>query len=166
MTRFFRSAVLAALAGAAAPPSSSKRWTCRGRGAGRSHWSRTTEELEPLRADGHRITTTRHEHLIHTGLAAARATQLYRTLPHEIGHWVNYKDKVIMASGGAEASEDELSERYCRRPAAEREAFGHRYADELGARLRVTGQIPFERIFGPVSLRHDGLRAMDFVAEK
>jgi hypothetical protein len=124
------------------------------------------EELERLRADGHRITTTRHEHRIDTDVAAARATQLYRTLPHEIGHWVDYKDKVIMASCGGEASEDELDERYWRRPAAEREAFAHCYADELGARLRLTGRIPFERIFDPVSLHRDGLRAMDFVAEK
>ena len=44
-------------------------------------------ELDRLRQDGHRITTTRHGHLVQSDLAAVRATQLYRTLPHEIGHW-------------------------------------------------------------------------------
>ncbi len=124
------------------------------------------EELERLRADGHRITTTRHGHLIHTDLTAARATQLYRTLPHEIGHWVDYQDKVIMASGRDGTSEGELSDRYFQRPAAEREAFAHRYADTLSARLRARGQIPFERILDPDQLRHDGLRPMDFSADK
>jgi hypothetical protein len=120
------------------------------------------DELERLRADGHRVTTTRHEHLIHSDLAASRATQLYRTLPHEIGHWVDYREKVVQADSPEPF--DERWERYFRRPAAERETFAHSYADELGARLRRSGAVPFERLFDPASLHRDGLQPRDFTA--
>jgi hypothetical protein len=120
-------------------------------------------ELERLRADGHRITTTKREYIIHSDVDASRATQLYRTLLHEIGHWVDYKEKVWMALDATQ-SHDELWERYFQRPASEREAFAHRYADDLGARLRASGAIPFERIFDPISLRRDGLQPRDFTA--
>jgi hypothetical protein len=137
--------------------------------AGRLRWPKSlppddVAELERLRADGHRITTTRREHIIHADLAAARATQLYRTLPHEIGHWVDYKTRVIMAADGTAGSEDERYARYFQRPSAEREAFAHRYADEISASLRRCGVIPFERIFDPASLRRDGLQPRDFAA--
>jgi hypothetical protein len=120
-------------------------------------------ELDRLRADGHRVTTTRHEHIIQSDLAASRATQLYRTLPHEIGHWVDYRQKVVLAADPSQ-SFDELWERYFRRPVAEREAFAHRYADELGARLRARGALPFERLFDPEGMRRDGLQPRDFTA--
>lgn len=129
-------------------------------------WSKSlvphdAEELERLRADGHRVTTTRHAHLVHSDLSAARATQLYRTLPHEIGHWVDYREKVTQAEGCGQ----DLEDRYFQRPASEREAFAHRYADELGARLRRDGRIPFPRLLDPDSLRRDGLAPKDFLGE-
>jgi hypothetical protein len=133
-----------------------KRWT-------KSLRPDDVDELERLRADGHRVTTTRHAHVIQSDLAAARATQLYRTLPHEIGHWVDYREKVVYATS-PEQSYDDLRERYFQRPVAERETFAHRYADEVGARLRVRGAIPFERRFAADSLRRDGLRPRDFTA--
>jgi hypothetical protein len=119
-------------------------------------------ELERLRADGHRVTTTRHAHVIHSDLAASRATQLYRTLPHEIGHWVDYREKVVQAD--SPESYDERWERYFQRPQSERETFAHRYADELVARLRARGAAPFERVFDADSLRRDGLQPRDFTA--
>lgn len=122
-------------------------------------------ELERLRADGHRITTTKRAHIIHSDLAASRATQLYRTLLHEIGHWVDYNEKVRMVLDATQ-SYDELEERYFQRPASEKEAFAHRYADELAARLRTRGIIPFERIFEPDDLRRDGLQPRDFTPPK
>jgi hypothetical protein len=121
-------------------------------------------ELERLRADGHRIITTKRAHIIPADLAACRATQLYRTVLHEIGHWVDYKEKVIMASDGTESTEDERETRYFQRSVAEREAFAHRYADDLSARLRRSGAIPFERLFDPASLRRDGLEPRDFTS--
>src|SRR5262245_7573976 len=42
------------------------------------------QELERLRGDGHEIVTTRQDHKINMSLESIRATQLYRTLLHEI----------------------------------------------------------------------------------
>jgi len=50
-------------------------------------------ELERLKIDGHEIDTTKREHQIRCSLESIRSTQLYRTLPHEIGH---YKHKHII----------------------------------------------------------------------
>ena len=131
-------------------------------------WSKSlspadADELERLRADGHRITTTKRGHVIHTDLGSARATQLYRTLPHEIGHWVDYLEKVERPAREETCSWLGLHQRYHQRPAAEKETFAHRYADELGARLRAAGLLPFERIVDAVSLRRDGLLSADFL---
>jgi hypothetical protein len=133
--------------------------------SGPNRWSKSlgpddVAELERLRTDGHRVTTTRHAHLVHSDLVAARATQLYRTLPHEIGHWVDYREKVVLADSAEPY--DVRWDRYFQRPSAEREAFAHRYAEEVGARLRRSGGIPFERRFDPDSLRRDGLQPRDF----
>lgn len=61
-----------------------------------------------------------------------------KTLPHEIGHLI----------GDRERSQQE------------KEAFSHRYADELRARCIASGQVPFPRI---ESWEEDGLRSCDFV---
>jgi hypothetical protein len=100
-------------------------------------------ELDRLRADGHIIERSGNRHVIRATPASARNTQLYRTLPHEIGHWFDWLGKVEtpLARGG---DFDALTTRYFARPSAEREAFAHRYADETHARLLSTGSIPFE----------------------
>ena len=46
------------------------------------------EELEQLRAEGHEITETRKHYEIRSTLAAVRQTQLFGTVPHEVGHHV------------------------------------------------------------------------------
>jgi len=52
------------------------------------------QELDRLRSDGHAFSETRREYEAPMALDACRATQLYRTLPHEIGHFVNYNQMV------------------------------------------------------------------------
>jgi hypothetical protein len=104
-------------------------------------------ELERLRADGHMITRQRHRFRIESELASVRNTQLYRTLLHEIGHWVDWLEKVIrpaLHELGFE-SEERLKEAYFRRPAQERESFAHKYADRTRGCLTETGAIPFAR---------------------
>lgn len=44
------------------------------------------------------------------------------------------------AEGEGNTKSEEI---YFSRPLREREDFAHRYADELGAKLRATGMIPF-----------------------
>lgn len=89
------------------------------------------QELERLREDGHAITRTKRHHVIAPSVAAARHTQLYRTLLHEIGHHVDWTRD---------------PERFEQKDTRERERFAHRYADGLRADLTGRGVIPFEPV--------------------
>ncbi len=123
-------------------------------------------ELERLREAGHRVETTRRAHLIHSDVNSVRATQLYHTVPHEIGHWVDYLHSVMEPADRNEDQGDDflgLWNRYWSRPAKEREAFAHRYADETWTKLNRAGLVPFERRLDLESLRRDGLRPEDFL---
>jgi hypothetical protein len=106
-------------------------------------------ELERLESDGHEITSTKRHHIVSSSLESIRATQLYRTLLHEVGHHVDY-------SRNANAFDRKIPN--------EKEAFAHRYADALQEELRKKKVIPFERILDPKSIEQDGLRMSDFIA--
>jgi hypothetical protein len=118
---------------------------------GKFVWSRSlgpedAAELSRLVEDGHKTERSGKEHVILTTANANRQTQLFRTVLHEVGHWVDYLEKVERPSDDGIESFDALNDRYFARPRQEREAFAHRYADELGLKLRTFGIIPFERI--------------------
>ncbi|HXG86340.1 MAG TPA: hypothetical protein VNI84_20140 [Pyrinomonadaceae bacterium] len=106
-------------------------------------------ELERLKADGHSIETTKRHHIVSSNLASVRATQLYRTLLHELGHHVDRMKN-------EDAFETKTSK--------DKEMFAHRYADEMREYLKQKGILPFERIFDLRSIESDKLRAIDFVA--
>jgi len=103
-------------------------------------------ELERLKNDGHRINREGHHFTFTMTPTAVRATQLYRTLLHEIGHWVDYLEKVERPAKAGAGQYEELSEAYFRRPNQEREAFAHRYADATRERLMKFGVLPFDPI--------------------
>ena len=117
----------------------------------RSHkplkWSKSltpedAKELKRLERDGHKITLDKRNYVIETTLETTRATQLFRTIPHEVGHNVDFH-----STGYNE---------YCSKPHSEREAFAHRYADEFAEAKKSF--IPFERKFDPVVINDDGLK--------
>ena len=119
-------------------------------------------ELERLRADGHRITEDKRQYVIESTIDSARATQLYRTLTHEIGHWVDYLSSVEEPSDqGHDYSS--LWDRYDRKPSVDKESFAHQYADRLKCKLIAARVIPFERILDEQNLAKAGLRSDDFL---
>lgn len=71
-------------------------------------------ELDRLRQDGHHVQLTARGWEIVSTLAAVRRTQLGRTIPHEVGHWVDYRASV--ARGGADtrsnASKELFADQY------------------------------------------------------
>jgi hypothetical protein len=79
---------------------------------------------------------------------SVRATQLYRTLLHEIGHWADWLEKVETPCARGEDF-DAMADAYFARPQAEREAYAHRYADNLRAGLEREGLIPFAQSVVP-----------------
>lgn len=114
----------------------------------RLRWPRSLDpdgmrELDRLRMDGHHVLLGRREYVITSSLENVRATQLYRTLIHEIGHHV---DKRRSTPGAYEA-----------RPWAQREAFAHRYALNIQTILRRTRKIPFASRHSSAEIRRYGL---------
>lgn len=106
-------------------------------------------ELDRLKTDGHEITTTNRHHVVSSTLESVRATQLYRTLLHEIGHHIDYSSS---------------PEAFGRKTSHDKEAFAHRYADDLRQQLTKRKVIPFERIVDPKHMETDGLQMSDFTA--
>lgn len=53
------------------------------------------KELQRLKDDGHKFETGKRFHEAPFEIENIRATQLYRTIPHEFGHYVHYLEVVI-----------------------------------------------------------------------
>lgn len=118
-------------------------------------------EFDRLVADGHRVRETASGYRWDPmTLEAARVTQLYRTLLHEVGHQADYLRAVDRPRDALQLDDPEwdlLGERYWAKSHREKEAFAHRYAQELGDRLRREGRLPFARAGDPERLRGEGL---------
>ena len=97
-------------------------------------------ELDRLRVDGHAVERTSRSYVINVTPSSARNTQLYRTLFHEVGHWFDWLEKVEQPARRGEPYDD-LIDSYFTRPIGEREAFAHRYADDLRKWLSGAGRI-------------------------
>lgn len=119
-------------------------------------WSRKADlasqaELERLRDDGHVIESNRREYIIHPSEAAIRNTILYRTVLHEIGHWVHWLTDVIRQETALSSVEVQARDLYHAKAVIERESFAHRYAHERATELRKKQIIPFEPKHIPMS---------------
>jgi len=131
-------------------------------------WSRSlmpddASEFERLRTDGHLIGEDRRGFTVMPTLESIRATQLYRTVLHELGHHADYCRKITDLAKD-EAEFDRRRDAYFARPQSEREAFAHRYAAEHAARLRADGIIPFDRLDDPTAQKNDRLDPAWFAA--
>jgi len=120
-------------------------------------WSRSLTpddrlELDRLQEDGHQIRSNSRAHIITPTLETIRATQLYRTLLHEIGHHIDFR------RCGHDAWE--------KRSVFDKEKFAHHFADQKREQLLEQGVIPFPRICDPGSLKSEGLHPTDFYLEE
>lgn len=106
------------------------------------------DELERLKQDGHQMIKTKRGHQIILTLESVRATQLYRTLLHELGHQIDFITNY--QTSGSKSSKD-------------KEAFAHNYADKMKEKLIQLGIIPFNRILDLEQIEKDGLDINDFV---
>jgi hypothetical protein len=120
-------------------------------------------ELDRLKLDGHNIRNGDKNHTVTPTLASCRATQLYRTFLHELGHWVDFLEKVERPA--ALLTPDEYSvllDRFHGRTTKEREQFAHRYAEQLRRRFVATRLLPFDRLLDHERLKEDNLLVQDF----
>lgn len=105
------------------------------------------KELQRLKNDGFEIVETKRNFEVITTLENVRNVQLYRTLLHEIGHYVHWVADV---------------EKFDTLPSSEKEVFAHRFADTVKAELKSKNILPFPRKLERTSIIKDGLDLSDF----
>jgi len=115
-------------------------------------WSRklgidAQKELNRLKEDGHFFNEDKRNFTARFDLNAIRNTQLYRTLIHELGHYVHYLEYVERpGSEDEEFSEwEKRNDKYFQLPSSEKEKYAHNYADKLKRKLTKKGIIPFDK---------------------
>lgn len=104
------------------------------------------DEVQRLLGDGHSMEETKREYIFTLSEASIRNTLLYRTLLHELGHWVEYSQDFLDDATALSEDPDIAYDLYFAKPTSEREAFAHRYATETAEILRLNGVIPFDPI--------------------
>ena len=106
-------------------------------------------ELLSLERDGHQIKQVKRGYDIITTPTTVRNTQLFRTLPHEIGHAVDYLKNSLNMS--LEASTD-IESAYIRslygsKPSLDKKEYAHRYARTFYEKHTSQGLLPFEHLY-------------------
>jgi hypothetical protein len=116
-------------------------------------------ELESLYSDGHRIERVKRGYDIYTTPETVRNTQLFRTLPHEIGHAVDYLTSSLNPSSTAtnESDSEYISNAYNSKPIRDKEEFANRYAREFYQKCVNDNTLPFKRVFEREKLLEMGL---------
>lgn len=103
------------------------------------------KEIERLREDGHKFENNGRNLIAEYELGNVRNTQLYRTLLHEFGHYVQYLEFVVRPKSEDEEFEmwEERQNKYFEIPQVEKEKFAHKYAENLKMELIKKKIIPF-----------------------
>jgi len=116
------------------------------------------KELSSLENDGHEIKRVKRGYDIHTTPASVRNTQLFRTLPHEVGHAVDYLYNSLKLSNEADsdAGSDYITELYNSKPSLDKEEYAHRYAREFYEKYKSI--LPFDHIYNETTLNNLNLK--------
>lgn len=117
------------------------------------------KELRSLENDGHQVKKVKKGYEIFTTPESVRSTQLFRTLPHEIGHAVDFLKNCIEPSNNAEndADDEYIRNTYDSKPTLDKEEYAHRYAREFYSKWSTRGNLPFNRIYEEKQLEIKGL---------
>ncbi|MGJ5619792.1 hypothetical protein [Sulfitobacter sp. MF3-043] len=104
------------------------------------------DEFARLVSDGHAFTEEKRGFQAELNEGSVRNTILYRTLLHELGHWVHYHQEVLNAPTALNEDQEVASELYFSKPSTEREVYAHAFSAKLGQSLREASEIPFDPI--------------------
>ncbi|CAA6827539.1 MAG: Unknown protein, partial [uncultured Sulfurovum sp.] len=120
------------------------------------------KELEMLRNDGHQVEAFKRYFLIQTTPESIRNTQLFRTIPHEMGHAYDYYLNSMKPSMEAWDRDDDaegeyISEAFHSKPQLDKEEAANRYAKEFYEKYSISGELPFGQIYDESSIRDMGL---------
>lgn len=120
-------------------------------------------EFKRLQEDGHVFEAGRRHFTADFELNNCRRTQLYRTLPHEFGHYVHYC-QVVERPLDNDLDWNQRWEYYEAIASEEKERFAHNYAFQLAQKWAGAGLVPFERMMEEEQIQKEGLRIEDFQA--
>lgn len=103
-------------------------------------------EFERLKEDGHVFCEGKRYFEAPLNMEHIRNTQLYRTLPHEFGHYVHYLNYVERPQSGEneEKAEEQRYEDYFNLLSREKEQYANAYAERLRKQWQIGGVIPFD----------------------
>lgn len=126
---------------------------------GRSITPFRQKELDLLQSDGHIIKKVKRGYEIHTSPQSVRNTQLFRTVPHEIGHAVDYLVNCLNPSINAPTDEESkyISDVFDAKTSIDKEEYANRYAREFYELHSSTGVLPFDQIFDDSKMLDMGL---------
>lgn len=113
-------------------------------------------ELARLKNDGHAVEKKKRGYEIHSTYESIRNTQLFRTVAHEVGHYVDYL--TFDAGNSIEHGSAEFWDLYGAKPGKDKEDFAHRYADEFQSLMKSTGNFPFRQLRDPSAITLAGLK--------
>ncbi len=122
-------------------------------------------ELDRLVGMADEVERDKRGHTLRFELEGIRRVQLYHTLLHEVGHWIDMLTKVELPSLADLESWSALRDRFHQRPQNEIEEFAHRFADDSRNELRDRGLLPFERIANREAMIAEGLDPADFFVD-
>lgn len=103
------------------------------------------QEFELLKKDGLKFREDKRNFVADIDESLVRNVQLYRTLLHEVGHYVQYLEVVERPEEDFEEGAS-LWEKYLTIPSAEKETFANNYAVKMKAELIQKSVIPFNKI--------------------
>lgn len=105
------------------------------------------KEFERLKTDGHQFIENKRNFVTEFKPEFVRNTQLYRTLPHEFGHYVHYLEIVERPGNDDDDDYNKKEKRmdtYFSLPKSEKETFAHKYAERFKNKLIDENKIPFD----------------------
>lgn len=107
-----------------------------------------SQEFDLLRQDGVVFRLGKRNYIAEMNEKIIRNIQLYRTLLHELGHYVQYYNMVERPGTEVEEIEqwEKRWEEYCSIPQRDKELFANRYAVKMKKELVEKGIIPFGKI--------------------
>lgn len=114
-------------------------------------------EHERLVQDGHRLVRVGKRYRAQWDPVATRATQLYRTIPHEIGHWMDYVTWPQRCPVREDVPEAQARDLYFSRPDREREQFGHEYALSFVEHVVAHQEVPFDPVGNRAQIEEEGM---------
>jgi len=105
-------------------------------------------EFDRLKKDGHQFVENKKGFTSFSQPEKVRNTQLYRTLPHEFGHYVQYLEVVELPGRDDEDIEQwsKREDQYQKISKNAKERYAHKYAADLLERLQKEKLVPFDMI--------------------